>query len=54
MEWRTRSRSRKQRPAPSVELVRAVATLSRVHGLRALVDAVSLVVAQHERRRGGQ
>jgi hypothetical protein len=40
-----------ERPAPPVDLLRAVRTLARVHGVRALVDAVTLVVDERERWR---
>jgi hypothetical protein len=46
-----RSRPAKARPAPSPDLLRSVSTLVRVHGIRQVVDALEVLVAQRERGR---
>jgi len=51
MRW-TRSDRRTRRPAPSPELVRSVETLGRVHGLRAVADALLVIVDRREKELG--
>jgi hypothetical protein len=46
-----RSKRSERRPAPSPDLLRSVATLVRLHGLRQVVDALEVLVAQRERSR---